>query len=171
MHHVELLLDEASDAAVRDEWRRLDGAGLPSQARHRSASNRPHVTLSMTDAWPGARDLERALSPLEVLPLGAVLGATIVFGRGPYVLARAVVTTESMLALQRELTGILGPLASPLLAPGRWVPHVTLGRRLSSAQVAEALGVLAAGGDRDVVLDRARHWDSAARLDEPLTSC
>jgi len=35
---VELLLDEASDSLVRDQWARLAAAGLPSQARHLGAS-------------------------------------------------------------------------------------------------------------------------------------
>jgi hypothetical protein len=44
--HVELLLDEAAELAVREAWRRLADAGLPSQARHRSPTNSPHLTLA-----------------------------------------------------------------------------------------------------------------------------
>ena len=170
MHHVELLLDDASDAAVRQEWRALDEAGLPSQARHRSASNRPHVTLTMTHGWPGEDGLAEALAPLAALPLTCPLGAPTVFGAGPYVLVRALVTTEPLLALQRELAHRLEPLASDLLVPGRWVPHVTLARRMPAEQVVQALGLLGAASGIDVVLDAARHWDAGARRDEPLTA-
>ncbi len=165
MHHVELLLDPVTDAAVRDQWRLLDEAGLPSQAQHRSASNRPHVTLAMTRDWPDAGNRPDVLA---VLPLPVRLGAPVVFGRGPYVLARLVVATGALLALHRDLVDRLPPLASDLLVPDRWTPHVTLGRRLAAAQVAEALGLLTQAPEREASLDRARHWDSDARLDEPL---
>ncbi|MCZ9342099.1 2'-5' RNA ligase family protein, partial [Streptomyces sp. TRM76130] len=39
-------LDEAAELAVREAWRRLADAGLPSQARHRSPTNSPHLTLA-----------------------------------------------------------------------------------------------------------------------------
>jgi 2'-5' RNA ligase len=168
VHHVELLLDEASDTAVREQWRRLDEAGLPSQARHRSASNRPHVTLTVTEAWPGAGELDSALAPLAALPVHAVLGAPTVFGCGRFVLARAVVATEALLALQGALVERLGPPASDLLLAGRWVPHVTLGRRLSSSQVGEALELLGGHEGPGVVFGSARHWDSVARTDQAL---
>jgi len=168
VHHVELLLDEASDAAVREQWRALDDAGLPSQARHRSASNRPHVTLTMTESWTVGAELESALTPLSALPLGALLGAPAVFGRGPFVLVRSVVATDRLLALHRAVVDRLGPPASALLLPGRWVPHVTLGHRMSSSQVAEALDLLGASDGPDVVFETARHWDSLARTDEAL---
>ena len=168
MHHVELLPDPAADAAVRAEWAALDGAGLPSQARHPSPSNRPHVTLTMTDGWPDDERRRVVLEPLSVLPLTSTLGAPVVFGRGPFVLARLVVVTAGLLALQETLAGGLGPLASPLLRAGRWVPHVTLARRMDAAQVAEALGLLGPEPG-EMLFVAARHWDSGARLDEPLT--
>lgn len=168
MHHVELLLDPDTEAAVREQWRLLDAAGLPSQARHRNASNRPHVTLTMTRAWPDPADLRQATSPLAALPVPVRLGAPVVFGREPYVLARLVVATDALLTLHRDLVERLPPLASELLAPDRWTPHVTLGRRLSADQVGEALAVLAPAPERDATLAGARHWDSDARLDDAL---
>ncbi|PKW27331.1 2'-5' RNA ligase family protein [Phycicoccus duodecadis] len=181
MHHVELLLDERGDAAVRDAWRRLDDAGLPSQARHRSASNRPHVTLTMSPGWPGAEGLAALAAALRTLPLPVLLGPPLVFGRRRFVLARSVVVTDELLALHRAVTALVRPPAADHLEPGRWTPHVTLGRRLDAAQVGAALAVLA-GDDEgepartagttdpaEVALVAARHWDSEARLDEPLT--
>lgn len=168
MHHVELLPDPSTDAAVRDQWRLLDEAGLPSQARHRSTSNRPHVTVTMTRAWPDPADLRAAVAPLAALPVPVRLGAPVVFGRGPFILARLVVATEALLALHRDLVAHLPPLGSELLVPDRWTPHVTLARRLDAGQVAQALALLAQAPERDATLERARHWDSAARLDEPL---
>ncbi|MFK9307191.1 hypothetical protein ACJEJT_24100, partial [Escherichia coli] len=47
---LELVLDEAADAEIRREWTLLDEAGLPSQAQHTGASNRPHITLLVRTA-------------------------------------------------------------------------------------------------------------------------
>lgn len=168
MHHVELLMDPVSEVAVREEWRVLDEAGLPSQARHRGASNAPHVTLTMTQAWPGAGDLGCALASLSPLPVAVWLGAPLVFGPGPFVLTRLVVASQPLLEVHRGLVDRMPPLASDLLVPGRWTPHVTLGRRLDQEQVSRAVGLLAAAPGYEVLLDRARHWDSQARVEEPL---
>lgn len=164
MHHVELLLDPGADAGVRAEWARLAGAGLPSRADHRGASNRPHVTLTTSEGWPGADALA---DPVSALPVAGWLGAPVVLGRGPFVLARLVVVTRELLALQAGVAAAVGPLSSALVEPGRWVPHVTLGGRLTGEQVAEALAVLGPEPGK-VSFVGARHWDSVGRLDEPL---
>ena len=48
MFSIELVLAGAADQAVRDDWASLVRAGLPTQARHTGASNRPHLTLALT---------------------------------------------------------------------------------------------------------------------------
>lgn len=168
MHHLDLVLDDAADRAVRGEWARLADAGLPSQAQHRSPSNRPHVTVTTSEGWPEADALAAALQPLAALPLAGRLGAPVVFGRGPFVLARVVVVSEMLVRLHAGLAAALAPLSSELVEPGRWLPHVTLARRLEASRVPEALAVLGPEPG-EVVFTGARHWDSVARLDEPLT--
>ena len=49
MLSVELVPDAAIEAAVRDDWARLESAGLPNAGRNPSPSNRPHVTLAVRD--------------------------------------------------------------------------------------------------------------------------
>ncbi|MFS0865779.1 2'-5' RNA ligase family protein [Microbacterium sp. 179-B 1A2 NHS] len=51
---IELLLDEATERAVRAEWAALAAAGLSSLGRHPSPSNRPHVTLLVRERVPVA---------------------------------------------------------------------------------------------------------------------
>ncbi len=168
MHHVDLVLDPGADAAVRTLWRRLDEAGLPSLARHRSPSNRPHVTLAMTRVWPERDAVAAALRALDALPLTARIGAPVVFGRGPFVLAIGVVPTQALIALHRALAEALPP-AHDHLRPGAWTPHVTLGNRMSSGEVAASLELVASVSvPAEVTFDSARHWDSVARIDRPL---
>ena len=73
---VELLLDEGLDALVRSDWDALAVAGLPSQGRHRSASNRPHVTLAAMKAVDAALEpqMARALGGFPV-PVACAPGA------------------------------------------------------------------------------------------------
>ena len=168
MHSVELLLDPASEVAVVEEWRRLEAADLPNLSRHRGASNRPHVTVTTVAAWPGENGRAGALEPLAALPLARRLGSPVVFGAGPFVLARLVVVDEALLRLHAGLVASLGPPAWDHLLPGRWTPHVTLGTRLSGPELSAALAVVGGAPARDVVLDRARHWDAVARVEEPL---
>ncbi|MEP6630812.1 MAG: hypothetical protein ABJA89_10095, partial [Lapillicoccus sp.] len=69
---VELQLDEAGDALVVGLWHRLVEAGLPSQARHPSPTNRPHITLVAVPALPEGADAALA---------GVVAGRLPVDGR------------------------------------------------------------------------------------------
>ncbi len=164
MHHVELLWDAQTDAAVREQWRRLAEADLPSLAHHRSPSNAPHVTLAMTEAWPDGLDAPT----LPGLPLAARADALTCFGRGPYVLVRTLVVTTGLLALHEAVGAELGEPAREHVAPGRWVPHVTLAHRLDAEQVGRALDLLAGDAALEGRLERARHWDSTARTERPL---
>jgi 2'-5' RNA ligase len=169
VHHVDLVLDPAADAAVRAVWAALDEAGLPSLAHHRSPSNRPHTTLALSRSWPGAEGREVVVRALGALPMTVRLGAPLVFGHGPFVLALGVVPTQGLITLHRSLAGVLSP-AREHLRPGVWTPHVTLAHRLEATQVGEVLSVVVAAGlPEAVTFDGARHWDAVGRLDEPLT--
>lgn len=156
---VELLLDEASDAAVRDRWRLLAEAGLPSQASHRGATNAPHVTLAsaptIDDAHLGAA---RGIS--ELLPVVAPVAGYAVFGGGPFTLV--LLLTPPLLLI--DATHALARAVEDPRA-GSWVPHVTLGRRMSAPQVGAALETLrtAPGALAEVVLASVRRWDPATR--------
>ncbi|MFI5723196.1 2'-5' RNA ligase family protein [Streptomyces cyaneofuscatus] len=131
MHSIELLPDEATERVVRRVWRSIADEGLPSQAGHRHPTNRPHLTLATADALPpptrGA--LAEALDVLLPLHLTGLLR----FSGRNNVLAWAVRPDPALLALHERVWRILreadGDARShPLLAPGRWVPHITLGR-------------------------------------------
>lgn len=167
MHTVELTFDPDTDAAVRAGWQRLAAAGLPSQARHSHASNRPHVTLATVDALPGAPALVAALA---VLPLPVRLGPLLCFGGRTRVLAWAVVPDAALLdlhaAIWRALTGAGRP--DPPHAPGRWTPHVTLARRLDAPALAAAVAVLDGPADVTGALTAARSYDTVSREVTPL---
>lgn len=165
---VELLLDAASDAWVRDTWRRLADSGLPSQENHRSDTNRPHITLAARTVVTLEQD--DALSRIvEDLPIPATLGALAVFGdvrsRRGLVLVRSVVADAALLALHRRVAYLLGPDddSARHFGVGAWTPHVTLGHGFDADQAGAALGLLADGSTMTAQLSQVRRWDGVRR--------
>lgn len=171
LHSVEALVDAATDAAVRAEWRALLDAGLPSQARHPGATNAPHVTLSGASVVPPEVEarLAGAIAASEAaLPLGVRLGPLLLLGSRRPVLARLVISTSSLLRLQADVAGVMAACdeVPATLLPGRWTPHVTLARGLRAEEVGRALAVLEAAGhpaDREAELVAVRRWDPDAK--------
>ncbi len=164
---IELVLDEHGDRAVRAEWASLAAAGVPSLAGHTGGSNRPHITLAVTEAGFAPIVGELALPPMPVR-----LGGFVVFPGRTFVLARLVVPSEELLALHGRLhrrLAALAPTAVPLpnSLPGDWTPHVTLARRRTAAEIARALELLDAS-PIDTVATGARLWNGATRTVTPI---
>lgn len=168
-HSVELVFDAATDAAVRAEWDALAAAGLPSQARHTSATNRPHVTLVVSGRIDAGVDPLLA-EPAATLPLPCRLGAPMVFGhRRSVTLVRLVVPDAALLALHRRVFDVTLPHQNagpfPHAVPGGWTPHVTLCRRLPLDDLPAALRLLDDGDDVAGVFAGMRRWDGDAKVD------
>lgn len=165
---VELLPDDATNAVVREQWEALATAGLPSQARHTGATNRPHVTLAVCSAIPAS--LEPGLvAAVAALPLPLRLGGLLVFGVHRRVLARLVVPTVELLRLHAAVEVVLAdcPGRGPLLSPARWTAHVTLARGLREEQLGAAL-TACSGEEVDGTAVGARRYDGGTRTDWPL---
>lgn len=158
---VELLLDDESDAAFRAQWTALAEAGLPSQAHHTGASNRPHVTLGV--AREVSEESEAALAALAgAVPLRVSLGGLLLLGDVRGVLARLVVPSAELLDLQARVHAALGDTVAHT-APGRWTPHVTLARRLDDDELSRAVTVLQRGVEVEATAVALRRWDGAAK--------
>ncbi|WP_067655536.1 2'-5' RNA ligase family protein [Nocardia harenae] len=160
---VELLLDAAAESAVRAQWAALAAAGLPSQAQHTGASNRPHITAAVaTELAPQA---EAALAELEFEPLPVTLGSPVVFGVERLVLVRLVIATRALLALHRRVHAALGPAPGvpANIRPDAWTPHVTLARRLPPTRLGTAIGLIATDGDSAATVVGIRRWDGDRR--------
>lgn len=171
VHSVELTLDAGADAAVRELWHALAESGVPSQAGHRSPSNRPHVTVAVAAQMSGGVDAD-LIPLLDRLPLPCRIGAPMVFGRGPYTLVLLVIPSTGLLDLHARVNRIClphtesGPLRHTL--PGQWTPHVTLARRIGAALLEQALTVVGGGADIEGEFAGLRHWDGDAREEYPI---
>lgn len=182
-HSIELLLDPGSDARIRSTWSALAQAGLPSQERVTSSTNRPHVTLLAAQRI--SPDVDDVLRPLAAhFPVACVVGALLVFGGPPggryrrsasaaYTLARLIVPSAELLALHEEVYRLCLPylIGEPFehCRPGHWTAHATLGRRLTADEVGLAMTVVNSNGD-DLPADVTglRRWDSDGRVDHLL---
>lgn len=199
-HSVELLFDAHTDAALRAVWDALTDAGIPSQARVRSSTNRPHVTVAVADHIAPAVDAGlQALAGR--LPLRCVVGTPLVFGsspkppnrresasglhhfvdvgvaksRGRFTLAKLVVPSAELLELQRLVHEICAPHMTPGPAahsgPGHWTPHATLGRRLNAGQLGTALAAVPAlTTELHAQFTALRRWDGDQRVEHVLIS-
>ena len=166
-HSVELLFDPPTEAAVVRDWTALADAGLPSQAQHRSPTNRPHVTLTVGERIDAAVDAA-LWEPARQLPLDCLIGAPMVFGRKTLTLVRLIVPAAGLLRLHESVDSICAPHLTPEAfqhaRPGRWTPHVTLCRRLAPADLPAALEAIGADGIVGTFAG-LRRWDGDARID------
>ncbi|MFD5713481.1 2'-5' RNA ligase family protein [Streptomyces pharetrae] len=173
MRTVELLLDEAAELAVREAWRRLADAGLPSQARHRSPTNSPHLTLAACPELtaPIRWGLAEAAA---ALPLPVRFTGVVRFERPTSVLAWALDLDSALAGLHRrvwEAVASDSPPGSlnPFHEPGRWVPHVTLGRtRRAGAFVDRRISELLPTPPPSVRLIALRSYDTETGAVEVL---
>jgi 2'-5' RNA ligase len=163
---VEALLAPDVEDAVRGDWQRLAEAGLPSlQRKVPVPHHRPHLTLWAGDSLgPDAETALKGVTLDEELPL--VVGPVMIFGPHPRrgcILVRLVVPSVRLLTLQRAVIDVCGRGLGGQFDSGRWVPHVTLARRLPVDQLGAA--VAAMGRTRDFVgpCSGIRRWDGAAR--------
>ncbi|MGX1677477.1 2'-5' RNA ligase family protein [Streptomyces althioticus] len=132
MRTVELLLDEAAESVVQEAWRRLANAGLPSQARHRSPTNRPHLTLAACPELTAPIRWELA-EVAAALPLPVRFAGLIRFERPTSVLAWSLELDATLTGLHRRVWDAVTSdnrpeTLNPLHAPDNWSPHITLGR-------------------------------------------
>jgi 2'-5' RNA ligase superfamily len=156
LHALELVPDEAGDAAVRRDWQALRDAGLPSQLDHRGATNAPHVTVlavpSVTAVAGRAAELFGPLLPVQVRTTGL-----LVLGGARLTIARAVAVPDDVVAAVLALRAAVPEPQRP-----GWLPHLTLARRVERADLQRAVDAL---GHEDIGLSLAtlRHWDPDQR--------
>jgi 2'-5' RNA ligase len=164
VHSIELVFDRDTEAAIRRIWEDLAGAGIPSQA----PASRPHVTLAVAERI--AADVDELLSPVsQQLPLGAAIGAPVLFGRANVVFARLVVPTSDLLALHAEVHRLCrphlepGPMSNTL--PGQWTAHVTVARRVGGAQLGRALRIAGRPSQIDGRFAGLRRWEGNTKAE------
>lgn len=171
VHSVELLFDSDTEAAVRRIWDDLMDAGVRSQAAHGSASNRPHITVTVADRMDDA--VATALQPvLARLPMKCVIGAPLLFGGRTPTLVRLVVPSVALLDVHAEVHRICLPHmpdgALPHTAPGLWTPHVTLARRVPPDRLPGAIALPGVSRGIRATVTGLRHWDGNAKVVHPI---
>jgi 2'-5' RNA ligase len=140
---VTLRLDDIAAAPIEAMWRALAESGVDDDCLRLGYP--PHVTLAV---WPEeapveplAAAVERFGAAWDALPVA--LAGFGMFPGAPAVLWAAPVVTGALLARQAALVAAVpGTPCHPHHRPGRWVPHVTLGRTGAPGRALEALAPL-----------------------------
>lgn len=155
-------LDDRADAAVRQLWRRLEDAGVPTLMSHTHGRHLPHLTYASVRGG-GLPVLQQAVAFLaDAPPIRLHFDGLGTFRRTRCWLAPAVTT---------ELLGRQGAVAEAVLAssgglhrhywPGLWLPHLTLAPRLHLDQLplvaaaVYAILPIEATGVRSVIVETA----------------
>lgn len=106
------------------------------------------------------------------LPLSALIGAPVLFGRTSAVFARLLVPSAELLDLHAEVHRLCGPHLAPApmanSLPGQWTAHVTLARRVSGAQLGRALRIAGRPSQIEGRFAGLRRWDGNKRVEHPL---
>ena len=167
VHSIELLFDGETEATIRHIWDDLAAAEIPS----RTPTGRPHVTLAVAERIDA--DVDELLRPVvRRLPLRCAIGAPVLFGRSNVVLTRLVVPSRELLDFHAEVHRLCGPhlVPEPMAnsLPGQWTAHVTLARRVDTAQLGQAVAVAARPAQVDGRFAGLRRWDGDNRVEYPL---
>ena len=163
---VELTLDSAAEAALVAQWDRLAAAGIAKPKRPEPHGHHlPHITLYAADAIP-----EGAESVLPEIVAGVNLtvhiGALMIFGprKSESILVRHVAASVQLLELQQRVARACAADPAGQFGQGRWSPHVTLARRVSSDHLGKAVSVLGSRAELDATIQRCRRWDGRRRI-------
>lgn len=164
-HSIELLLDDVTDAAIRRIWAELGTTSV------RPARGSPHITLTVAETI--SPDVDLLLAPVsQRLPFRVTIGAPLLFGTGPFVLALLVVPNTELLSVHAQVNRVSGPYLQPgpfeHALPGQWTPHVTLARGLTADTVGPVLDVLSEVTALDAQVVGVRRWDGDAKVEYVL---
>jgi 2'-5' RNA ligase len=142
---LEFFFDDEADAAVRELWRRLDAAGVPSLASRSHKRHRPHVTFAIASSIPvkARRNLAESLRLLSLPALWLYTLGT--FPTKENALFLGAVTDAEVLAVHSAVHDVLaGKVRDPwaYYLPGAWVPHCALAQDLDVAQLVKGFAAV-----------------------------
>lgn len=165
---VVLWPDDHTSGQVRSLWSDLLDRGLPSVASQ--ATQIPHVSLIVADDLAVAEALE-AIGPVPTTAIPLLIESLAVISAGHLLLT--CTPTGRLLSEHRRVHRAALPHARNAwshYAPDAWLPHLTLGRSFTSAELAVAIpillerlpinGSLTSGGIEDG--ESGERWPAAA---------
>ncbi|MDH2415394.1 2'-5' RNA ligase family protein [Nocardioides sp. CER19] len=164
-----LLFDRRADRLVRDLWGRVETLGVMTLASHTHGRHHPHLSLAVLRSW----DLDQVGAALAALPVEDPITVSchgsLVFPRGRVALAPSV--DADLVRRQERVVAAVEATGADLhrnYVPGRWVPHISVATRASSATLAAVTTTVADAVPIVVRLERAALIDSGTGQTWPL---
>lgn len=137
---VVLWPDDQTSTTVREIWNELHDHGLPSMASQ--PQHIPHVSLVVADALPVQPTLD-AVGQVPPAPIPLIIESCGVVPGGHLLLV--CTPNGSLLEEQKRVHQVAVDHADnpwSHYAPDEWLPHLTLARSLTAAQLAVALPIV-----------------------------
>ncbi len=130
--------DPDTERVVREIWADLGENGLPSAVSGAPHGHRPHLSFIVADAM----EVDQVLAEVGCFPASPieVLIESLAVDKAGHLLLNITPTAE-LLREQARIHSLSVPFAErpwPHYVPGRWLPHMTLGRSLSPAELSLA---------------------------------
>jgi 2'-5' RNA ligase len=136
---IELMLDPASEAIVRQAWASFAAAGLGDDMGKLGVH--PHIALAVWDeAVPEQHEVVQAWAEsttsinINLHAIGNWQETGVVY--------LAATPTAALLEMHGQLIEYLGPTGISVwdyYRPGRWIPHCTLAQGLNNRQIPQAI--------------------------------
>jgi 2'-5' RNA ligase len=144
---IECYFDAASDKRVRQLWQLL--ANAQNADYMIKSGHDPHFSLAIADNEQ--LDEEKVCSALqqfaaETAPFTVNFSAISVFPGDENVLFLGLTVTEALLRIHRRCHTLLADHITtprPYYLPDRWVPHCTIGYKLSDSILGACVGLVA----------------------------
>ena len=167
-----LLLDDRSDRAIRQLWRRLEDDGVTTLLTHTHGHHVPHLSLAVLREY----DVQAALAAVTALPAAPPttlhFDALGMFRRSRCWLVPAV-PTDLLLRQERVVAAVeaTGADLHRHYRPGEWVPHCTLAPRLRLSQLSAVAAAVYDVLPLTSLVTRAALIESATGERWPLPHC
>ena len=134
--------DATLGASVREIWRELVAAGLPSLESHTHRLHQPHVSLVVAQHL----DVEAASAAVGRVPVAPIPCRVEMGGFFPGgVLLLPLVPNSELLAEQRRVSNALADVPVgrwPHTVPGSWSPHMTCAYGIEPHQAEAAMAIV-----------------------------
>lgn len=139
---VELFFDEQTEEQLLSIWRGLAEADINASMIN-IAECRPHITLGV---FAGEIDVEVMKQRLTQFAAGRVAFDVSMEGVGTFPTSGTVfispTVTETLIQLHKEFHAsfaLFEEHKNPYYLPGRWIPHCTMGIRLSAEEAGRVI--------------------------------
>jgi 2'-5' RNA ligase len=143
---IHLFFDTETDQAILSIWQEMVDSGVAPYLG--VSGNRPHISLALCEEFNQATCQKQMENwSIQAKPFPISFQSLGIFPAPDAVVFTAPVVTQELLALQREVDGMLDGCCKwpefDYYRPGHWIPHCTLATEFEEKRLSEVLAIAA----------------------------